>query len=60
MDADEKKYLVYKILTATTLMIPFDPDNPDTVDATAGMVKTEDVNSRAWVRRSKRDTLSPP
>ena len=42
MDADEKKFLVYKILTATTLMIPFDPDNPDTVDATAGMVKTED------------------
>ena len=42
MDADEKKYLVYKILTATTLMIPFDPDNPDTVDATAGMVQTED------------------
>ena len=42
MDADSKKYLVYKILTATTLMIPFDPDNPDTVDATAGMVKTEE------------------
>ena len=42
MDADEKKYLVYKILTATTLIIPFDPDNPDTVDATAGMVKTEE------------------
>jgi len=47
MDAEDQrdnkgKVLVYKILTATTLMIPFDPDNPDTVDATAGMVKTED------------------
>ena len=36
------KVLVYKIFTATTLMIPFDPDNPNTVDATAGMVETED------------------
>jgi len=36
------KVLVYKIFTATTLMIPFDPDNPNTVDATAGMVQTED------------------
>ena len=36
------KVLVYKIFSATTLMIPFDPDNPNTVDATAGMVETED------------------
>ena len=38
----KSKVLVYKILSATTLMIPFDPDNPDKVDATAGMVHTED------------------
>ena len=47
MDAKDQrnkksKVLVYKILSATTLMIPFDPDNPDKVDATAGMVHTED------------------
>ena len=38
----KSKVLVYKIFSATTLMIPFDPDNPDKVDATAGMVHTED------------------
>ena len=47
MDAEDQKdkkskVLVYKIFSATTLMIPFDPDNPDKVDATAGMVHTED------------------
>ena len=47
MDAEDNlnnkpKVLVYKVLTASTLVIPFDPDNPNTVDATAGMVETED------------------
>ena len=47
MDAEDNlnnkpKVLVYKVLTAATLVIPFDPDNPNTVDATAGMVETED------------------
>ena len=47
MDAEDNlnnkpKVLVYKVLTASTLVIPFDPDNPTTVDATAGMVETED------------------
>ena len=36
------KVLVYKIFSATTLMIPFDTDNPNKVDASAGMVHTED------------------
>ena len=47
MDSEDQrdktgKVLVYKVLTASTLVIPFDPDNPNTVDATAGMVETED------------------
>ena len=47
MDAEDQKdkkskVLVYKIFSATTLMIPFDPDNPNKVDASAGMVHTED------------------
>ena len=47
MDAEDNlnnkpKVLVYKVLTASTLVIPFDPDTPNTVDATAGMVETED------------------
>ena len=36
------KVQVYKIFSDTTLMIPFDPDNPKKVDASAGMVHTED------------------
>ena len=39
-EENKEKVLVYKILTATTLLIPFDPDNPNTVDATAGMIHT--------------------
>ena len=39
-EENKDKVLVYKILTATTLLIPFDPDNPNTVDATAGMIHT--------------------
>ena len=44
MDADsrEGKALVYKVVTATTLVIPFDPEDPDKVDASNGMVKTHD------------------
>ena len=47
MDSEDQrdktgKVLVYKVLTASTLVIPFDPDNPNKVDASAGMVHTED------------------
>tara|TARA_R110002096_G_scaffold5960_2_gene27363 strand:+ start:303 stop:656 length:354 start_codon:yes stop_codon:yes gene_type:complete len=36
------KAIIYKVVTATTLVIPFDPDNPDKVDAVSGMVRTPD------------------
>ena len=49
MDAADKKNrvvsgkaLIYKVVTATTLVIPFDPDDPDKVDAASGMVRTPD------------------
>jgi len=41
-ETNKDKVLVYKVITASTLVIPFDPDNPNTVDATSGMVHTED------------------
>ena len=43
MDADSEanlKVMVYKVVTATTIVIPFDPANPTTVDATSGMSRT--------------------
>ena len=42
------KAIIYKVVTATTLVIPFDPDNPDVetqvykVNAASGMVRTPD------------------
>ena len=49
MDAADKKNrgasgkaLIYKVVTATTLVIPFDPDEPNKVDAASGMVQTPD------------------
>ena len=49
MDAADKKNrvvsgkaLIYKVVTATTLVIPFDPDDPDKVDAASGMVQISD------------------
>lgn len=41
-DGDKGKALVYKVVTATTLVIPFDPEDPDKVDASNGMVQTHD------------------
>ena len=35
-DGDKGKALVYKVVTATTLVIPFDPEDPDKVDASNG------------------------